>query len=509
MVLILFGGVLFLGLVGPKLLATAVSNLALVEMGHGWPCTKYWSECRPGLSDNGSAWQGEAAVRWRPRLARLREWLPGSAVLALRAAEAGFAAGDVAGSAALLPPVAIGQPPRPEIDGGFIPPTRSRLLTGGRYENYLLAAYQKLAAGEAVGAIESFRWAFSLAPEYINEADFRAYSGLMSDQYAQGEGAGDLLLAGQYALWAGLPERAEQLLSGLVAGAGGEGLTAVEAARARSYLGQALAGEKRDEAGAAYQAAMGLAPDVAEPRLRLLALTGDPAGLDRAGPGYRLPVPVEVNGRRLIGYDVEEAAVEAGGPLDGWLWWQGEGGEAGMMAAGAYWIEPVRLLNLAPNPGFEWGAAADGLPLGYIAIYYTNNTDGVSLVRQEGPAGSSMVLSLANNGILGLRSYPFPVDPEGVYLTMAWTAGGRRLALGRKCFFGDHPDDRLNNFWGVPQVPHVLVERLPDNGDMGWSPLADVSRTLPEGNAVLCQLVLEQQGGQALFDRVLLARLPL
>ena len=482
----------------PAMLATAVSNVALVEMVDGADCTMYWSDCRTGMGDSGAPWQG-AAARWRPWLDRFHGLLPGADELRLRRAEAAFAAGDPRAAAALLPATERGAPPRSDVDGSFAPVTGSRLLAGGRYENYLVAAYQELAAGERDKAIEAFRWAFSLAPEHVQEADYRAYYGLMAERHAQGDGVRDGLRAGQYAVWAGRAAWAEQLLQALMAAPAWQSLTARERAAAWTYLGRARAARDAGGAVAAYREAMALVPNLAEPRLRLWALRPETADLLPAGPGYWLDEPLAWKGRTLVGFDVEEAAVEAGGLVDVWLWWQ---------AAGEYRIERRRAVNLAPNPGFEWGMAG-GLPVGYYALYRTGSPEGVNVMSRDTAAGENHVLSLANNGWLGVRSYPLAVDPDGLYLMAARVEGrSQEAGIGRKCFTPDYPADRRNNLWGMPQDPFVRRTVAAGQGEGGAQPavVAFAGRPVPQGTAVLCQLFLDQRGGEAQFDDVLFVR---
>lgn len=336
-------------------------------------------------------------------------------------------------------------------------------------------------------------------------------------------------------------ERAQEM-------AGWSELAPEEQARAWMYLG--LVREQAGDTSAglstglavargAYEKAVKLAPALAEPRIRLLALLhrlGDRAAANRVaatlarrgptyrlgtfGPGYEKPSPVSLpSGWTLMGYDLDEESLEAGGLMELWLWWQAPPGVQptgeDWLPVGEYWLQRQEVVNLAPNPGFAWGMAANGLPLGYLVTYHTPTSEGMSIVQDVGPHGvQNPVLQIAYGGAVGIKTYLLPVNERGLHLTGAWLKRDRYAAvkMGRQCFVGDGSPEERTGIWGAPKAPKWELGKLEGDAPGGsWVHLAHLGPPLPGTSVVMCQLYFERgpghPGDNVRVEHVLFARL--
>ncbi len=176
----------------------------------------------------------------------------------------------------------------------------------------------------------------------------------------------------------------------------------------------------------------------------------------------------------------------------------------GVEVAPGVWRVPYRGVNLAPNPGFEWGmeTVPNGtVPAGYFAFYTSNGTQDMSIRSANG----NHALHLVGNGnlIQTISSYPMAVDPNALYLIGATVSTSGRVSLGRRCI-GAEGTYRLN-LW-----IHPLRET---DVWMDWSQLSElqhvahVSPADPSQPAVLCQLVVEAQGGESRIENVFLIKI--
>lgn len=404
----------------------------------------------------------------------------------------------------------------------------------------------------------------TLAHQHAQQAEQDTRSGRSPTEPARAA-----YLAGKYFAHAGRWDQAEAWLRRVQENAGWNDLPAAEQARTWTYLGLAHEQASNFTATRqAYETAINIAPTLREPYARLLMLLqqlGEPADEQRVastladlGPTYRLgqfgegvaqPEPVTLpNGWTLVGYDLDEESLEIGGQLDLWLWWQlpttglsapatlgssarprrdtagaemverrpetGLGAMRDSLSArpgrdwlpvGDYWLEHQTVVNLAPNPGFEWGMAATGLPLGFFAKYRSYAAN-VSIVGGDVPGGSSFVLQVPKS-TEGVKSFPLPVDSESLYLTAAWLRGRKaETRLGRHCFPADHPSDHRNNLWGPPSD---MMWEVAAQGDGVWTHIAHLGPLVPDQKPpVICQLFLENRAGSAQFDQVLFTKLP-
>jgi hypothetical protein len=243
--------------------------------------------------------------------------------------------------------------------------------------------------------------------------DYQSYYRLAAKQYARSEDASDLIQAGQYSVWANQLEDAEILLRKAQSVSSWSDLAAYQQAQGWTYLGRAIEPMSTDGALYSYHRAIELHPDLAEPRLRFHALHPEASNILPIRPTYYLDEPVTLAGQTLVGYDVEEAAIEVGGFFDIWLWWQQPDSDK-------YHVLRRRVVNLASNPGFEWGAGDTPLPRGYFPMWAPEVVT-TPIVLSRGLFGDSHLLSLSHDqGFVSIQTNKFLPQPDIFYLTSVW-----------------------------------------------------------------------------------------
>lgn len=378
--------------------------------------------------------------------------------MALRHAEALFATGQHEQAAALLP--AVGIPSRRDPSLGTIaalaPATRSRLLAPWRTEGALMAAYQFRAAGQREAALAAFQQALALGAAYLSEADHRTYQSLAVPTPATPSNE--------------------------------------TVARLRTLAQQTQAGETElAQAQAAWLAAH--------------------------GPTYRVPEPSGEGPLPLVGYDLDEGALAAGGQIEIWLWWRAPTGQmpphAALLSVGKFWVEQQVLINLAPNPAFTWSDDDPLVPAGYYTFHHAASLPFQAEMSDESaPPGGGNALHLTSAGQLVLRSFPFPLDVARPYLVGAWLREeGTPVIVGRQCFPHaelEQKSQTLRNYLrGSPEAEgdRILVASDEGTATPGWQHLAQVVQA-PAGTTPLCQLYLEQYAaGESFFTHLLFAKL--
>lgn len=527
----------------PQLVVAGLTNLATTTMLEA-------QSCNPPALDCGGAGSLYPPIAWgeqttalhdrRNELAvalRIAPWHRG---LRMSLAEVEFALGNHREAAHLLPPVQIAPLPDLEADS-FDQVFASALLTPGRSESYVIAAYQHAAAGNWEAAIQAFRRALSVGPAYLTSGDHQAYFAALAETHSRQaaqtpDAARPAYLSGKYFARAGQWSRAESWLRRAQTATGWQALTAEEQALDWMWLG--LVHEHANDPGSArhsYENAAALAPELREPNMRLLgvlrklkdqgaastlasslATLGPLYRLGQFGPGHTTPDPfARPDGWKLVGYNLDEESLATGGSIELWLWWQGPHGatpnETAWMAVGDFWIEHVSTVNLAPNPGFEWGPSPVETPQGYAVTYHSSTPDGIEMAHGRSGGGVDTVLRITNAGIRGMRSYPIPVEPQGLYLTGAWVRSSEGQAtIGRKCFPPNFPADHRNNLFGVPQDPKWEIAHLKaDSPPRSWVHVAHIGQPLPDTPATYCQVYVEEQSGSAEFDQLLFVKLPM
>jgi hypothetical protein len=166
------------------------------------------------------------------------------------------------------------------------------------------------------------------------------------------------------------------------------------------------------------------------------------------------------------------------------------------------WLVPYQGVNLAPNPGFDWGSATTPngtLPTGYFAFYTSGGEQGVSFPTLNG----NPALRIVGNSIQSISSYPLAVEPDALYLMGATVETTGRFSMGRRCFTAEGTYSL--NLWIHPIRESDV--RADWNLLTSAQPVAHISPADPAHPATLCQLVLESQGGESTVDNVFLIKI--
>jgi tetratricopeptide (TPR) repeat protein len=507
----------------PSFLAALIANFGALALLKAEPCP-------PGSASCSTLTRAALPVAWNAgsdSLNSLHEWLglgkqlaPQDEGLRLRTAETLFAQGRAREAAAMLPRVELQLPDA--LEKQYIPAARSRLLLPGTYENYLIAAYQLSAAGSWEEAVTAFRLALSHGAAYMKPVDHQAYFDSLAQyhihQYDGGPGsAREIYLAGKYCARAGRWIDAEGWLRGAMQAEGWGEMAVADRAGAYLYLG-----EVREEASDlqhardAYGTAAVLAPTLREPRIRLLQTLvqlGEiesarqiEADLSASGPTYKLGEfggPRDVaepgrlaNGWALIGYDVDEESLAAGGEIEMWLWWKGPPGVepqgSGWLKMGDYRLQRQSVVNLAPNPGFEWGALSDGFPLGIYPMWDVSFGN-VGVETSDGPIGVSKVMYVRKvTGVAAVMSKPVPAEGDAYYLSGFWVKSDA-ATLEFRC-------SENAEFGFRKSTP-------PSASASQWLHMTYFGKANPDPATGLCVAAFQAQSGTAEWDQVMIVRL--
>jgi hypothetical protein len=210
-------------------------------------------------------------------------------------------------------------------------------------------------------------------------------------------------------------------------------------------------------------------------------------------------------GMDIIGVGVDTSTFTANGSGSITIWLKVLSSTApqnGTEVESGVWQVPYRGVNLAPNPGFEWGSVTvpkGVIPQGYFAFVDTAGNQGVAFPMGDGDTS----LHILGNGIQSISSYPLAVDPNALYLMGATVQTTGRFAMGRRCFPAEGTN-RLNLSIHPLRETDVRAD---------WTllttaqPVAHIGVADPRYPAVLCQFVLESEGGESTLDDVFLIKL--
>jgi tetratricopeptide (TPR) repeat protein len=442
--------------------------------------------------------------------------------LRLRTAETLFAQGRAQEASDMLPRMGLLLPDA--LAKQYIPAARSRLLLPGTYENYLISAYQLSAAGSWEEAVTAFRLALSHGAAYMKPVDYQAYFGALAQYHAQQYNQGavparESYLAGKYFARSGVWGEAGEWLERAMQAPSWREMAAVDQASAYLYLGQAWE-EALDiqQARAAYEMAAGLAPVLREPRLRLLQNLRQLGETEYAGqleadmavngPIYKLGVfdgehdvaePGRLaNGWTLLGYDVDEESLAAGGEIDLWLWWKGPPGVepqgCGWLKVGDYRLQRQTVVNLTPNPGFEWGALSDGFPLGVYPMWDVSFGN-VGVEISDWPIGESKAMFVSKvTGVAAVMSKPVPAYADAYYLGGFWVKSDGAATLEFRC--------SENSEFGFRK------SSPPSASTSQWLHVTYFGKANPDPATGLCVASFQAQGDKVEWDQVMIARLP-
>jgi hypothetical protein len=204
-----------------------------------------------------------------------------------------------------------------------------------------------------------------------------------------------------------------------------------------------------------------------------------------------------------VGLDTSTFTANGSGPITIWLKVLNDTPPPnGIEVESGVWQVPYRGVNLAPNPGFEWGSATvpkGVIPQGYFAFVDTAGTPGITFPMVDGNTS----LSILGNGIQSISSYPLAVDPNALYLMGATVHTTGRFAMGRRCFPAEGTN-RLNLSIHPLRETDVRAEWTLLNTTQ---PVAHIGLADPSHPATLCQFILEAEGGESTLDDVFLIKL--
>ncbi len=135
----------------------------------------------------------------------------------------------------------------------------------------------------------------------------------------------------------------------------------------------------------------------------------------------------------LLGYDLDEEALESGARIEMTLYWRADDPTVEpeprpgkrWYKAGDHWIEIREVQNLAPNAGFEWDDSIGFMyPFGYhqLAIYHAP-VESYSIVADQRFGKTTKVAALTSGDPpqdTGLASVVVPLNPAALYVLGAW-----------------------------------------------------------------------------------------
>ncbi len=361
-------------------------------------------------------------------------------------------------------------------------PGRSPLTAENRYEYHLLQGQRLTQDGEWESAVDHFRRAMSMQPEFILlEDDQGLYQALAQQQkeLAEDTNLRALYFAGKYFALAGQWKEALPLLLTVLASDEAGQLDVKELQMVWLYLGHVYAASGEfDAAKAAYQRALEPSSELREAYLALIillqkeGLAGEAQQtseqLANLGPnfllgvhtsGYSLDNPAALpNQWKLIGYDLDEQLLEVSTALNLILWWQIPSAAQpaeDMVHIGDYWLQRKTVRNLFANAGFEWGIDEKGLPIGGYREFYGAPQGDLSVREDFRDGASTHVLTAKNsaaNQYVALASRLFPVNPQSYYLMAGWWYDQDRFAkIGRNCvnpfYISAYDPARPRNSW--------------------------------------------------------------
>jgi tetratricopeptide (TPR) repeat protein len=509
----------------PDLYASFLSNWATLALNKTTPCDPTWFVCSPIYPP--IAWTGnrDAIMQAASLLGQARQIRPDTKQISTRLADVRFALGERQAAASLLPPVL---PAAPMSWDGIAPASMSPLLASGSYQGSLIGARQAMTQGDWQQAVEDFRLAFAVGEQYLLPVDYTDYWQAVAYWHAQRYqttgNTHEAYLAGKYFVYAEMYSEARTWLR-RIATDSANSLTDDDKAYTQMYRG-VVSEQLGDDASARklYELAAALVPTLREPRLRLLSLLsrlGDSSAmksataelvalgptyiLGRFGENYHVEKPAALENRwTLVGYDLDTESLENGGKMNVWLWWKPLNGirpnyDNGSKV-GDYLVQRQSILNLVPNPGFEWGEWPNHLPFGYWKEVYTGKVENITVVSDTVQGSSTTVARMENvtGRQLGIISRRIPVDESAWYLTSGWKKDNSgQASIGRQCSQSDFG------------ASYYISYEFPDQPRGDWLHFSDVAHPLPDHQPTNCVIFLlnYETDGWAEWDRLIFARI--
>jgi tetratricopeptide (TPR) repeat protein len=490
-------GLLMIAIITWNLAAKFLGNLGALGL-LSLTCIPEKTRCDPKFSSYLARDQDILSSRYRDLFLYALQLAPDETRIQLHLAEIAFALGERTSAAAWMT----------DLKHELL--ERSWLSYRDRYPAFLIAGYREHLAGRWQQAINNFKLGLFWAGDAALNSDEEIYVRSLVNHYLAPEDihASDRLRAGMYALAAGEPLLAKDILTALLGQPQSPDATVEIFAKAHRTLG--LIAEKDIETQKAqdyFRTAMELDPDyrlVQYDLLRSLTETGDvveandlKAELNHLGPSFRLGLfgegfeeerPARLSdGWNLVGYDVESELIPDSHQLELVLWWKKTGNRPlseGMLDTGDYVLQKQTVINLLPNPGMEWGVDEKGIPLGYAREFYTGDPTNLvisNMVREEKQSRALIARNTSDIRSLALASRIIPVYPEDYMLMSGWIYREQgHPNLGRNC-------------WGwefIPGGPYYIAYTQSQQQSSGWFHAADLAKPVPGSRPDACEVLL-------------------
>jgi tetratricopeptide (TPR) repeat protein len=515
-----FGGIFVLlliissGVRFPELAAKAIKNAALLWILKSPACDPDWYVCDvigypyPRLAFDGNQQDLQKAKAW---LIKVNKLIPGEQATLLRLAEIEFSLGDRFSAARYLAQV------------GSVDPGMSSILQQNRYETQLLEGYMAVDQGKWKDAVYHFRQGLSWGDERVLERDqseyLHALSKMMVENWAESPiSEKERHLVVKYLIEAGAIDEAEGEIEKLIRKTEAENSPSIS-----ELLGRLE--EKRGnfkEAIKYYKIAVESDLEFRIAILKLIflgendSITIAKEQIGKLGPEYRLgaygggyredKTASNDNGWTLVGYDLDQDLLIQAHFLDVWLWWKKTDGEplgSGWINIGDFWLQKQRVVNLFPNPGFEWGVDERGIPLGHDGEFYgaPESYYGLRTITRDGePTNVFYISSDVQYTDVGLVSRLMPIHPSDQYLMSGWLWDqARNNNIGRLCIPFD-PDQPYQYY-----LANDYSIRMAET----WTHIADIAIAYIPDETLKCRSILQNNhiGQIAQWDNILWSRI--
>jgi tetratricopeptide (TPR) repeat protein len=379
-------------------------------------------------------------------------------------------------------------------------------------EVYLGFARLHLQRDERDTAFEEYRKAVRLAPACLDD---KAYADFYTIAVSRDPSSGEYhYLLARHLDRVGEPDKASEEFQWVARNASSLGLSDSWVAEAYYRLG--LHSEDEGEIEMAiknYEKALGLNGRLVDAiaRLERWYRQSDEMtkaeelkdGLASLEPEYRVGEKVSEDWV-LLGYDLDEEALEAGTSIEMALYWlpsaQVRIDGPDWYRAGERWIQVTTATNLAPNGGFEYDEIrGKRLPTGWPFCVYGAPVENHELVIEQRNGKETTAARLRNSDEHLKTSFctaDVPVEPRAVYLQAGWIRsenGGRGY---------------LSCAWSVGRK-RAYTYVATGVGDDSWTHYAGIARPLQgAGSCRLC-LINRKSPGEVSFDDILFVELDL
>ena len=356
-------------------------------------------------------------------------------------------------------------------------------------------------------AFEEYGRAIRLAPAYLDDT---AYADFYTIAVSRDPSSGEYhYLLARHLDRLGEPDKVREEFQWVVRSASSPGLSDSWVGEAYYRLG--LYSEDEGEIEAAvenYEKALGRNERLVDAIARLERLyrqsdemTKAEELIDRLAslePEYRVGEKVS-DDWVLLGYDLDEEALEAGPSMDVALYWlpseQTEIEQPGWYRAGERWIHVTNIRNLVPNGGFEHDEIrGKRLPTGWPIDIYRSPIDTHELMIDQRDGEETTVARLSSSEEhpnTGFSTRDISVKPDGLYLQAGWMRSeeGGRGCLGR-AWYVDGKKDSHN---------YVAAGMEVDS----WSHFAGIAIPPEGGRGCRVSLLNYKSQGRVYFDDIL------